>query len=443
MSLAILLLLVIINAALSLAEIAIISSRKMRLKQEAEDGHRGAAAALALAEDPTRLLSTAQTGITLVAIASGMFGEAALADDVQAWLNGFAWARPYADVSASVITVVGITYLSLVLGELVPKRIAIAHPEAIARIVGLPMTWLAKVTRPVVWFLSFSTDLTIRPFSSSLQRNDSVTEDEVRGIIKQAADEGVLHKDEHQLVERVLKLGDRQVRNLMVPRTEIEWIDAEAPIEQIRVAVATSVHSHFPVCRGSLDAIVGVIHVKDLVRHLLVSQTANLGEIARAPLYVPEATPAIKLPERFREAGTRFAFVVDEYGGVEGVITLNDVLEALIGEVATAETVRDTLAVRREDGSWLFDGGMTVDQVKELTGLDELPAEEGGEYSSLGGMVTTVLGRIPRTGELFQWQDWRFEVVDMDGPRIDKVLAMNVKAPESKSSEEKEPDGAA
>lgn len=426
MALVILFVLVLINGLLSLAEIAIISSRKMRLKQDAEAGHRGSAAALALADDPTKLLSTAQTGITLVAIASGMLGEAALADDLSAWLKRFVSHERTAEVAGSIMTMVGITYLSLVIGELVPKRIAIARPEKIARIVGIPMTWLARLTRPVVWFLSFSTDVTLRPFSRSLRHGEAVTEDEVRGIIKQAAEEGVLHAAEHKMVERVLRLGDRQVRNLMVPRTEIEWLDADATLEEIRVTVATAVHSHFPVCRGSLDEIVGVIHVKDLVRHLLVSQTADLGEIARPPLYVPEATPAIKLHETFRKAKTRFAFVVDEYGGVEGVITLNDVLEALIGEAVTPEAVGDSLAVQRADGSWLLDGGMSIDQLKELTEIAELPGEKDDQYSTLGGMVTSVLGQIPRTGELFQWSGWRFEVVDMDGPRVDKVLAEKV-----------------
>ncbi|MCG3124949.1 MAG: hypothetical protein GIKADHBN_03458 [Phycisphaerales bacterium] len=429
MALVILFILVLINGVLSLSEIAIISSRKVRLKQDAENGRAGAASALKLAENPNTLLSTVQAGITLVAISSGMVGEAALADDLAEWLGRFEIIRPYASATASIITVVGITYLSIVVGELVPKRTAIARPEAIARLVAVPMTWLSVVTSPVVWFLSFSTEMLLRPFSGFLTSGDAVTEDEVRGIIRQAAEEGVLHEAEHHMVERVFRLGDRKVKNLMVPRTEVEWLDAGAGMEQIRVAVATAVHSHFPVCRGSLDEVIGVIHVKDLVRHMLVSDTIDLAQIARTPLYVPEATPAIKLHERFRHAGTRFAFVVDEYGGLEGVITLNDVLEALIGEAATPDTVRDTLAVQRADGSWLLDGGMTTDELKDLIGLGELPSEDEGGYSTIGGMVTTVLGHIPRTGELFQWREWRFEVVDMDGPRIDKILASKIPVP--------------
>ncbi len=429
MALAILLMLFAINGVLSLAEIAILSSKKVLLRQEAEAGNLRAAAALALAEDPTRLLSTAQAGITMIAVITGMVGEAALSDDLRVWLERFDFMRTYSHASASGITVVGITYMALVLGELVPKRIAISNPERFAKATALPMMLLARVCGPVVSFLSFSTDLLSKPFGRAAGRPEKVTEEEVRGIIQQAAEEGVLHAAEHQLVERVLRLGDRQVRNLMVPRTEIEWLEADASIEQIRITVATSAHSHFPVCRGSLDEIVGVVHVKDLVKHALVSETIDLAQIARRALFVPEATPAIRLPERFGQAGTRFAFVVDEYGGVEGVITLNDVLEALIGEAATPETVRETLAVRRADGSWLFDGGMTTDQIKELTGLDGLPNEEGGEYSTLAGMVMSVLGRIPRTGELLQWKDWRFEVVDLDGPKIDKVLASRVPVP--------------
>jgi putative hemolysin len=426
MAFAILLLLVVVNGLLALSEIAVVSAKKVRLRQDAENGSTSAAAALALAEDPTRFLSTVQVGITLVSVLSGVFGEAALSDDVRGWLEQFEPIKEYARVTASVVTVMGITYLSLVIGELVPKRIALSNPERIAKLVSRPMTWLSKVGAPIVWVLSLSTDIAIRPFGRPPEDTDAVTEDEVRGIIEQAAKEGVLGRTEHELVERVLRLGDRQVRNLMVPRTEIEWLDADASVDQIRIAVATAVHSHFPVCRGTLQKVVGVVHVKDLVRHLLVSDTPNLGEIARPPLYLPEATPALKIPERFRGAGTRFAFVVDEYGGVEGVITLNDVLEALIGDAATPEMVRDSSIVRRADGSLLLDGSVGVDQIKEVTGIDELPEEEAGEYTTLAGMVTTVLGRIPRTGELFQWEEWRFEVVDMDGPRVDKVLAERV-----------------
>lgn len=427
MAFAILLLLVILNGLLALSEIAIVSAKKVRLRQDAENGSTSAAAAaLALAEDPTRFLSTVQVGITLVSVLSGVFGEAALSDDLRGWLERIEPLREYARVTASVLTVMGITYLSLVIGELVPKRVALSNPERIAKLVSRPMTWLSRAGAPIVWVLSLSTDIAIRPFGRPAESTDAVTEDEVRGIIEQAAKEGVLQRTEHELVERVLRLGDRQVRNLMVPRTEIEWLDAEATVDQIRVAVATAVHSHFPVCSGSLQKVVGVIHVKDLVRHLLVSDTPDLGSIARPPLYIPEATPALRLPERFRSAGTRFAFVVDEYGGVEGVITLNDVLEALIGDAATPEYTRDSSIVQRADGSWLLDGGVGVDQIKEVTGLDELPEEEAGEYTTIAGMVTTVLGRIPRTGELFQWQGWRFEVVDMDGPRVDKILAERV-----------------
>jgi putative hemolysin len=320
---------------------------------------------------------------------------------VRGWLEKIEPMREYARVTASIVTVVGITYLSLVIGELVPKRIALSNPERVAKLVSRPMTWLSKVGSPIVWVLSLSTDIAIRPFGRPPEDTDAVTEDEVRGIIEQAAKEGVLQQTEHELVERVLRLGDRQVRNLMVPRTEIEWLDADSTVDQIRIAVATAVHSHFPVCRGTLQKVVGVVHVKDLVRHLLVSDSPNLGEIARPPLYLPEATPALKIPERFRAAGTRFAFVVDEYGGVEGMITLNDVLEALIGDAATPEMAGDTSIVKRADGSLLLDGSVGVDQLKEVTGIDELPEEEAGEYTTLAGMVTTVLGRIPRTGGAF------------------------------------------
>lgn len=426
MAFVVLMMLVVINGLLAMSEIAVVSARKVRLRQQARSGSVSAAAALALAENPARFLSTVQVGITLVSVVSGVLGEAALADDLGAWLEGLGIPHATARIAASVTTVVGITYLSLVLGELVPKRVAIANPEGVAKVVARPMALLSRIGAPVVWLLTVSSNAAIRPFARHAPSADRVTEDEVRGIIQQAAREGVLHAAEHQLVERVLRLGDRRVKNLMVPRTQVEWLDAGATVDQVRVAVGTSVHSHFPVCRGSLADIVGVVHVKDVFRHLLVSQTVDLGEIAAEPLYVPEAIPAIRLAERFRQAGTRFAFVVDEYGGVEGIITLNDVLEALIGDAASPESAPESLAVRRADGSWLIDGGMTIDQLTELTGLEELPSRDDSGYSTVAGMVTTVLGRIPRTGELFQWKDWRFEVVDLDGPRVDKVLAERV-----------------
>jgi putative hemolysin len=440
MALAGLILLVILNGLLALSEIALVSARKNRLRQEAESGDRRAAAALALAENPTRFLSTVQVGITSVSILSGVFGEAALADDVKGVLDRVEALKPYSRIASSALTVVGITYLSLVIGELLPKRVALASPERIAKLVAPAMTLLSRAAAPIVWILTRSTDIAVRPFGGSLGENEAVTEDDMRGIIRQAAEEGVIHSREHQLVERVLRLGDQRVLNLMVPRTEIEWLEADASVDRIRVAVATSVHSHFPICRESLDQIVGVVHVKDLVRHLLVSETVDLSAIARKPLYVPEAMPAVQLPDRFAQFGTRFAFVVDEYGGVEGIITLNDVLEALIGLAATPENVEDTMAVQRADGSWLIDGGMDADDFRELTTLPELPEGHGSDYTTVGGMITHELGRIPHPGESMSWRGWRLEIVDLDGPRIDKIIASRLPSDEADG---RPPDGVA
>lgn len=422
MEILLVLFLIVCNGLLSMAEAAFIASRKVRLAAAAERGDRGAKAALALSENPSHFLSTGQIGITMIGILSGAVGERALADDVAGLLAGIPGVGGNAGWMASVITVLVITYLSLVVGELVPKRLAMASPEKIAAALAAPMTILLAVVRPLAILLTKSTEGLLAVVGIKPRSTDAVTEEEVRGMIEQGAETGVFEKTEHKIVDRVFRLSDRVVGELMVPRTEIDWLPADATIERVRVAVATSPHSHFPVCRGGLDHLVGVVHVKDLVKSGLITDRIDLEELMAPPLYVPENMPALKALETFRENRSHIAFVLDEYGAMVGLITLNDLVESIVGEVVREGEGEDPMAVQRADGSWLLDGLLPVDALREIMDSEKLPKEEEAEYATLGGLVMAYLGRIPRAGDRFEWERFTFEVMDMDRQRVDKVL---------------------
>lgn len=421
LAIAILILVVLINGVLALSEIALVSSRRVRLEQAAEGGSRGARAALKLADSPTRLLSTVQVGITLIGIFAGAFGEASLAADLGTWIETLSPRLDgYGREIATVIVVLGITYISLVFGELVPKRLAMTNPERFAAIVAAPMALLAIVTAPVVAFLSFSTDLILRIFGAGTgTTQESVTQEEVSAMITKGTEAGVFEEAEQKIVARVFELGDRLAGELMVPRNEIVWLDADASAERMRVVIATESHSHFPVCRGGLDNLIGVVHVKDMVKSGLISDSVDLVSLARPPVFTPETTPALALLDLFRASNSHLAFVVDEHGALEGLVTLNDLVVQIIGDVARAgQPPEEEMAVRREDGTWLLDGMIGNDSLAEL--LDEDLKEDGTR--TLGGFVMARLGHIPRVGEAFEWRGHRFEVMDMDRHRVDKVL---------------------
>lgn len=422
MEILILLFLVVVNAVFAMAEMAVVSSRRMRLQQAADHGDKGAAAALALANAPTRFLSTVQVGITMIAIFMGAFGERTLADDLRSALASLPALAPHAGWLSFLIVALAITYISLVIGELVPKRLALNNPERIAGALAPSMRMVAKVASPLVGVLSGSTDVILRLLGARSPSAQAVSEEEIKGLIAQGAKSGVFHETEHKLVERVFRLGDRVVSELMVPRTEIDWLPADASVERVRVAVATSPHSHFPVCRGSLDHIIGVVHVKDLVKHGLISDRVDIIALAQQPLFVPETMPALRALESFRQAHTHIAFVLDEYGAIEGLITLNDIVEAIVGEITRQGEETDPEVVQRADGSWLLDGLLPIDRLRELMNVRSLPAEDRAEFVTVGGLVMSYLGRVPRTGDTFEWGRFRFEVVDMDRQRVDKVL---------------------
>lgn len=424
----IILLLIGVNALFVVTEMALVSARRGRLEGRAERGDRGARRALRLLDNPTAYLSTVQIGITLTGIVNGVVGEAAIADRIAAVLESVPWLRPYAHPVASILTVAGLTYITIVFAELVPKRLAQLAPETFARLGSGPMWVISRICRPLVWLLSASTDLVVRIVPLRRRLDAEAVEDEVRALVATGTEEGVFHQTEQQIVERVFRLSDKSVKAIMVPRTDVDFLLLDDSPQRIRVVVATGSHSHFPVCRTGLDDLVGVVHVKDLVKRGLIrgggegEDSIPLADIVRPPLFVPESTPAIAMLEIFRREKTHIAFVADEYGVLEGLVTLNDVIEALVGEVTRQGEAEDPKIVQRADGSYLLDGMLGVGELKELLEVEALPKEEEAGYETLGGLVMTYLGRIPAAGDAFTWDRFRFEVVDMDKARVDKVL---------------------
>jgi putative hemolysin len=416
------LLLILMNGALSMAEIAIVSSRKARLQRLAEEGDRKARIALDLANEPAPLLSTVQIGITLVGILAGVFGGTTVAEHLGSWLNRFAWLGGWNETVAVGLVVVVITYLSVVIGELVPKRLALNGPERIASRVAGPMNLLARIAFPAVRVLSASTNLVLRVLGSSASDEPLVTEEEIRVLIRQATTVGVFEEAEQSMVERVFRFGDRRVSALMTPRTEVVWADLDDPIEENLRKMVESGHSYFPVCRGHRDHIIGVASVKKLWACSIEDRSIDLKSCLLKPLFVPESVPALKLLELFKQAGSHIALVIDEYGGFQGMVTLNDVLGAIVGDVTWSHFDDEPQIIEREDGSWLIDGMLPVDELQERFRLRSLAAEEEGGYQTVGGFVMAQIGRIPRSGDSFERDGLRFEVVDMDEMRVDKVL---------------------
>lgn len=409
-----------LNGVLALAEIAVVSARKARLQHRAAEGDRRARAALELAENPTQFLATVQLGITLVGILAGAFGGATVAGTLAAQVRRVPGLAPYADVLGLAIVVAVITYLSLVLGELVPKRLALAHPETIASAAAGPMRALARLASPPVWLLSRSTDAVLRLIGVRPSTEPPVTDEEIALLIAQGREAGVFEPAEEQLVRSVFRVADQRVAGIMTPRREVVWLDVESAPEEIEAAVLAGSRSRLPVARGSVDQVVGVVDVREVLSHRLKTGAVDLMAVLKEPLFVPESMPALRLLERFKQTGARLAIVVDEYGGTQGLVTLTDVLEAIVGVVPTAGEAVEPTVVVREDGSWLVDGMIPVEELEEVLGV-RIELDEH-DFNTLGGFVLARLGRIPSTGEQFDYEGFRFEVVDLDGNRVDKVL---------------------
>lgn len=422
-----LLALIFLNGLFAMSEIALVTARKARLQKLMDEGDRGAGLALVLGQDPNKFLSTIQIGITSIGILNGIVGSAALAPPFADWLETLGLQRPRSDYAATALVVIVVTYVSIVIGELVPKRLGQFNPETIARIVARPMNFLSLASKPFVWLLSGSTEVLLKLLGASRNTGPSVTEEEIHAMLAEGSQSGVIELNEHTMVRNVFRLDDRQISSLMVPRSDIVWLDTIAPLEETLARIADSTHSRFPVCVGGLHEVLGFIHTKQLLSRSLINEPFDLTAGLQEALFVPETLTGMELLENFRSSNAHIALVIDEFGEIQGLVTLQDVLEAITGEFG-APGEETSWAVQREDGSWLLDGLIPIPELKDRLELRSVPDEERARYQALSGMLMLMLGRMPQTGDTVVWDNWRFEVVDMDGKRIDKVLASVVAA---------------
>ncbi|MFO1271026.1 MAG: hemolysin family protein [Rubrivivax sp.] len=414
--------LILLNGLFAMSEMALTASRKARLQVMVESGEPGAQAAMDLHEHPTRWLSTVQIGITSIGVLNGIVGENAFSEPLAHWLEAtFRVAPRPAALAATALVVFIITVLTIIFGELVPKRMGQMYPETVARLVARPMNWLSTATRPLVMLLSATTVGVLRLLGIKGDPQRAVTEEEIAASLEEGVDAGVIEAQEHQMVRNVFRLDDRQIGSMMIPRAEIVWIEADAGLDSVLALIRENGHTRYPVCRGGLDDVLGVLDVHRLLEPLAQGAKPDLAALLKPPVFVPETLSGMELLEHFRTSGADIVFVVDEYGAVQGVISERDVLEAITGEFATP-TDEDAWAVQRDDGSWLMDGLIPVTELKDRLALKDLPEEDRGRYNTLAGMVMLLLGDLPKTADSVQWQGWRFEVVDLDGKRVDKVL---------------------
>lgn len=433
MDIALLLALILLNGAFAMSEIALVTARKSRLQRLAEDGDKSSMIAMRLGEEPTQFLSTVQIGITAIGILNGIVGEAALAGPLGDIFHNAGLSERTSSIAATTVVVVAITYLTIVVGELVPKRLAQLNAEGVARLIARPILLLATLSRPFVFLLSFSTDSILRLIGKKELTSANLTEEDIHAMLVEGSEAGVIEKHEHAMVRNVFRLDDRQIASLMTPRSEIVYLDINQPIDVNLEWVMDSEHSRFPVCRGGLQDVVGIVTAKRLLKQRMVKEDLDLTENLQPCVYVPESLTGMALLEHFRESGVQMVFVVDEYGEVLGLITLQDVLEALAGEFKPRDP-EDVWAVQRDDGSWLLDGLIPVPELKDRLELKTVPEEGKGRYNTLSGMMMWLLGDMPRTGDIAEWEDWRLEVVDLDRNRIDKVLAERRANPDSPGS---------
>jgi putative hemolysin len=417
----VILLLIIANGVFAMSEIAMISARKVRLQQQANSGNKGASIALELHATPNRFLSTIQIGITLIGVFAGALGGAKLAAPVASLLAQVGFLAPYSESIALVIVVLTITYLSLVIGELVPKRLALNNPDRIATAVAAPMRAFGVITDPAIKLLGFSTDLTLRLLGVQPSSEPAITEEEIEAFLEQGTEAGALEEIEEDMVKRVLLLDDRRASALMTPRRDVVWLDLHDATAEIRQKIIDSPFSRFPVAEGSLDNVVGEVRAKDVLTHSLPDFSFNIQECLRKPLYIAEVMPALDVLSAFKQSNTEMAFVIDEYGSIQGVITVDDIFGAIVGDVPCPNVAPPRVA-QREDETWLVDGMLPVDEFKETFDIDMLPGEDQGFYQTVAGFMMMQLGRVPAEADHFEWDGYTFEVMDMDGPRVDKVL---------------------
>ncbi len=408
--------LLLLNGVLAMAETALLSSRKARLQNESNKGNERATAALQLTENPNQFLSVIQIGITSIDLLIGALTGATIGLWINSKLDNYAALEPYSEVIGLVIAVLPITYLSLVLGELVPKRLALRDPEGVSAAVAAPMLFFSRIFHPIVRFLSISTEFVLRLMGVKVTEEPPVTEEEIQLLIDQGTQAGVFEESEQDMVQGVFSLGEQRVYSLMTPRTEIVWLDIENSIEEIRTKIAENEYSRFPVRQDTLDVILGIVKARDLLVVSLGGGPIKLKHLLKPAFYIPETMSAARALEIFKEKGTEMLLVIDEFGGLQGLLTVHDIIEEIVGEIELEEPQ----ATQRQDGSWLLDGMLEVDEFKEIFRLPALPHEQ--EYETLSGFVMISLGRVPQTADQFEWHGLRFEVIDMDGRRVDKVL---------------------
>jgi putative hemolysin len=437
MEIFILLSLILLNGIFAMSEIAIVTARKSRLSALANKGSKSAAIALKLAENPTQFLSTVQIGITSIGIMNGIFGQSVLAAPFADWLETLGVPLNYSDNIATALVVVVVTYISIVVGELVPKRIGQLQAERIACIVARPMQWLALLTKPFVSLLSISTLSVMQLMRLRQTQEQQVTEEDIHAILEEGSNLGVLEAQEHTMVKNVLRLEERSIVSLMVPRADVIYLDTALALEENYERVIQSPHSRFPVCTRHNDNLVGIINAKELLAAAIRGNAVDLAALAHPCEVVPESLTAMELLDFFRSSQSQMVFVVDEYGDFKGIVTLQDLLEALTGEFIS-ENDQDAFIVRREDGSFLLDGMLPVLDIKDCLGMEELPEE--GNYQTLNGLMMLLIGRMPVTGDKTQLQGWELEIVDMDGRRIDKVLASKLPDEQEDSNKEEGAD---
>jgi len=436
MEIAFLFLLIFINGLFAMSEIALVTARKARLQKHIDAGDPGAIAAVKVGENPTHFMSTIQIGITSISILNGIVGQSVLAEPTAKWLQEqFVLDPKIAGYMGTAIVVIGITYFSIVLGELVPKRLGQLNPEPIARAVARPMQWLAAISKPFVKLLAGSTNLMLGLFGANELAAPSVTEEEIHAMLVEGTDVGVIEHQEHAMLRNVFRLDDRQLGSLMVPRGDIVSLDPDKSFEENLKRIEESEHARYPVARNGLQEIFGVISARLLLKKALHHEVPDLRSGLVAPVYVPETLTGMELLENFRHSGSMLAFVVDEYGEVLGMVTLRDLMEVITGEFKP-QRGEDAWAVRRDDGSWLLDGLIPIPELKDRLELKDVPDEDKGRYHTLAGLTMYLLGRLPHAGDHVAWSGWKLEVVDMDGKRIDKVLASRMPDPQGPATKE-------
>lgn len=417
-----LLMLILTNGLLAMSEVALLTSRRGKLQSMAARGKKSAALALKVSENPTEFLSAIQIGITSIGLLSGIVGEAVFAAPLAIALEGLGLGEAAAGITATIAVVLVVTYFAITIGELVPKRFGQTHPEVIASLVSAPLLFLAKLSRPFVWLLSVSTNGLLRLLGVRGDQSSSVTEDEIEAMLDEGSLTGLIEVQERDIVRNLFRLDERRLGSLMVPRSDIVFVDVSATEAENFDLIAESPHSRIPVCDGGLDTIVGVLTAKAALAQVARGQSLNLRKKLEVPEFVPETLTGLELLKKFRESRQNFAFVVDEYGSVEGIVTLQDIIDALVGEIGHGENSEPD-AIQRDDGSWLLESTMAIPEFKDCLAIESLPEEDRGKYHTVSGLVLLLLGRIPEPGDSVQVEGWRLEVVDLDGRRIDKILA--------------------